>query len=380
VKTGLINGYYIDRYITFEPYSPQFTRHTEAYFAQYPSGKILAVYSRGTISPLLEFLICKESNNGGKDWDLPYLFYDTPNQWDVQPNFGMYGDYLLFFYTDYKGYENVYDCKIRIKYKKESDTVFTDGGQLPFPAGYTLNGRNYFRLRGSGTLKNPNGRHINMGSCDIGNNAHWRCFSWYCSADKDPRVAGNWYLSNIMPMGTAIDYDEPTAVELLNGNVYALSRTGMGVFYSNLSLDGGMTWEAGVPTTLPCASISHGAPAFLLRVSFDPSVILLFHDLDLSHRYPLGVSVSLNECATWQTADILDNSTHNVQYPQAILLSNGDILVSWWDQITDAHEGSVGCLIKNRGTPPPPPPPPSYEGGKVFLKGIFNKRKPLEVF
>src|SRR5690606_34944761 len=62
---------------------------------------------------------------------------------------------------------------------------------------------------------------------------------------------------------------EPAVVELLDGSLFLLGRTGTNRLWQSFSHDGGQTWEQPTPSPLE----SHNCPAALLRLENDGAVI-----------------------------------------------------------------------------------------------------------
>lgn len=102
---------------------------------------------------------------------------------------------------------------------------------------------------------------------------------------------------------------EPCAVELADGRVRLLARTGAGFIYSSLSVDGGETWSAPEPTTLesPCSSLT-------LRRAPDGRLVCLYNHVKplkegaFFPRTPLVYAVSSDDGVTWSAPVVIDDS------------------------------------------------------------------------
>ena len=119
--------------------------------------------------------------------------------------------------------------------------------------------------------------------------------------------------------------DEPTIVELSNGDLYMLIRTTAGSQYEALSSDGGLTWSPPAPSVLSSPS----APATLLRLSFDPNQIVVVWNDSPQNRYPLNVAMSLDDCRTWEYSRVLVNPGRQVAYPSIAQAADGMIVVAY---------------------------------------------------
>lgn len=100
---------------------------------------------------------------------------------------------------------------------------------------------------------------------------------------------------------------EPCAVELADGCVRLLARTGAGSIHTSLSADGGETWSEPEPTTLesPCSSLT------LRRGPGGRLVCLYNHATPLKEgaffpRTPLVYALSSDDGDTWSTPIVID--------------------------------------------------------------------------
>jgi sialidase-1 len=102
---------------------------------------------------------------------------------------------------------------------------------------------------------------------------------------------------------------EPCAVELADGRVRLLARTGAGSIHTSISADGGETWSEPEPTTLesPCSSLT-------LRRAPDGRLVCLYnHATPLKEgaffpRTPLVYALSSDDGATWSAPIVIDAS------------------------------------------------------------------------
>ena len=95
-----------------------------------------------------------------------------------------------------------------------------------------------------------------------------------CSILKSTDDGENWVKGGDIIFDEATGVDEPTVVELANGGIYMLMRSGVGWLYQATSNDKGETWTKATATTLD----SPNAPAMLYRLSLKPSKILVVWD------------------------------------------------------------------------------------------------------
>jgi hypothetical protein len=102
---------------------------------------------------------------------------------------------------------------------------------------------------------------------------------------------------------------EPCAVELADGRVRLLARTGAGSIHTSISADGGETWSEPEATTLesPCSALT-------LRRAPDGRLVCLYNHVKPLHegaffpRTPLVYALSSDDGATWSAPVVIDAS------------------------------------------------------------------------
>jgi len=139
---------------------------------------------------------------------------------------------------------------------------------------------------------------------------------------------------------------EPCAVELADGRVRLLARTGAGSIHTSISADGGETWSEPEPTTLesPCSSLT-------LRRAPDGRLVCLYnHATPLKEgaffpRTPLVYALSSDDGATWSAPVVIDTSggehldRQNI-YPSPCFTPEGMVVV--WSTHGADPKGSFG--------------------------------------
>jgi hypothetical protein len=139
---------------------------------------------------------------------------------------------------------------------------------------------------------------------------------------------------------------EPCAIELADGRVRMLARTGAGSIHTSISADGGETWSAPEPTTLesPCSSLT-------LRRAPDGRLVCLYnHATPLNEgaffpRTPLVYALSSDDGATWSAPVVIDASgvehrdRQNI-YPSPCFTPEGMVVV--WSTHGADPKGSFG--------------------------------------
>jgi photosystem II stability/assembly factor-like uncharacterized protein len=139
---------------------------------------------------------------------------------------------------------------------------------------------------------------------------------------------------------------EPCTVELADGRVRLLARTGAGSIHTSISADGGETWSAPEPTTLesPCSALT-------LRRAPDGRLVCLYNHVKPLHegaffpRTPLVYALSSDDGATWSAPVVIDASgvehrdRQNI-YPSPCFTPEGMVVV--WSTHGADPKGSFG--------------------------------------
>jgi hypothetical protein len=139
---------------------------------------------------------------------------------------------------------------------------------------------------------------------------------------------------------------EPCAVELADGRVRLLARTGAGSIHTSISADGGDTWSAPEPTTLesPCSALT-------LRRAPDGRLVCLYNHVKPLHegaffpRTPLVYALSSDDGATWSAPVVIDatgvehRDRQNI-YPSPCFTPEGMVVV--WSTHGADPKGSFG--------------------------------------
>jgi predicted neuraminidase len=113
---------------------------------------------------------------------------------------------------------------------------------------------------------------------------------------------------------------ENMIVELQDGRLWMLIRTGSGVLWQSFSSDGGETWEDGSPTTIE----NPGARFFIRRL--ESGNLLLVDHHDFTGRSHLTAQISEDDGETWSEGLVLDERSP-VSYPDGVQDRDGLIWI-----------------------------------------------------
>jgi len=145
--------------------------------------------------------------------------------------------------------------------------------------------------------------------------------SWQASVDL--HIIAEKGCSELMEAAAGLC--EPAAVELPDGELFALFRTSANRLWQSRSRDRGWTWLPPEPSPLE----SNDCPAALLRLD-DGAVLVVYNDHP-TLRARLSACLSTDRCRTWSPSRLLGPEGHpdipEASYPQVCLLPDGTIVV-----------------------------------------------------
>lgn len=136
---------------------------------------------------------------------------------------------------------------------------------------------------------------------------------------------------------------EPALAECSDGSVYMLCRTGLEKIYELRSRDGGRTWSEPQASALT----GHNAPAALcgFRSRHGEGMFVVWNNSP-EHRWPLCVSASYDNGATWSAPITIANIPgQQSSYPGCIQAADGTIIVVYQQQLADGGRNILAARI-----------------------------------
>jgi predicted neuraminidase len=138
------------------------------------------------------------------------------------------------------------------------------------------------------------------------------------------------YLEKLTPYGTN-GLCEPALVELENGEVLMILRSGGSRHYESRSRDGGLTWTAPVPSRLA----GHNTPTALWRLRGTKEIVAVWNNSPLT-RYPLSVALSADGGRSWSNPRIVAATEGlQVSYPGLTQAADGTLVAVWQQALAD---------------------------------------------
>lgn len=139
------------------------------------------------------------------------------------------------------------------------------------------------------------------------------------------------FVEKLTPGGTN-GLCEPSMVELENGEIFMLLRSGASHHYESRSRDGGATWSNPKPSSLP----GHNTPTALFKVQQNPKEIIAVWNSSPLTRYPLSTALSADGGRTWSNPKIVAKTdSMQVSYPGVTQSTDGTFVAVWQQALPD---------------------------------------------
>lgn len=283
------------------------------------------------------------SSDFGKTWEGPVNLFSDEGPFACQPTEGFsFGDPSIGVFADKvivycHGTKHPNDLKSAHCYYRTS----YDSGKTWSPIEEMDLGFTYFAGMNHKVLRLSDGSYVRAigweknaqdGTITQGEGDQFYVVSFYRSTDEGI----SWQRGDDITIDVRCDdplpyaihgADEACYVELGDGSVYTLVRTGDNRLYESHSFDKGMTWEPLAPSPLT----SHNCPADLQRLP-NGDIAVVYNDHP-KFRQQLCVRLSSDNCKTWSEPKYFAPLGHlyepEAAYPVVELLPDGTIAVVW---------------------------------------------------
>jgi predicted neuraminidase len=281
------------------------------------------------------------SGDHGRTWSAPATLIQTPNARDYDPSVVVCGKRVLVTSTTLPPGGGIRTSTTWCVRSDDSGATWSKPYAIPMNHQYTcgkthcglqlrsgtlLLGYSWDLLCEKGqTLQREGEMHLRAGvmiSTDRGQ-------TWRNGGDTDAsykKVSG----------GAIHGTDEPAIVELDDGSVYMLMRTGSDHLYQARSTDEGRSWTQIGPSPLRGSN----APAALCRFQVGTRRgILCVWDNGLT-RFPLCAAASFDGCRTWSKPRDLAGPTDGKQasYPSCQQAADGTLMAVWQQDVAGGRD------------------------------------------
>ncbi len=299
--------------MTVAPVGPQNPRNSEAAIVPLKDGSLLLAWTNFYAGNGADHgparISGKISKDKGLTWGETYTVLENDGGCNVmEVNFMRLRDGSLALFYCQKNTEDK-DCRVMMRTSKDEGKTWGAAKRLSPEAKYTglTNGR-AIRLKTGRILLEAweGGTSYACLSDDDG-------VTWHDGARVKPAKGECW---------------EPACVELKDGRVLMLMRTGLGGQYKTLSSDGGETWSEPVPSALEGSA----APVSISRIPTTGDLLAIWnHNPGAQTRTPLTAAVSKDEGETWQNFRNLEDKPGDAWAYPAVTWVDAQALITYFN-------------------------------------------------
>ena len=261
---------------------PDNPRNSEGDFITLKSGRILYIYTRFTGDSYMDhataFLASRYSDNGGKTWS------KEDKQVVAQEGQQNVMSVSLFRLTTgeiamiYLRKNSLTDCMPMIRFSSDEAQTWSE------PKPCITDRQGYFVVHNNRVIQMQNGRLILPVAYSGG------IYSYF--SDDNGKT---WKSSIAVPKPEGIIHQEPAVVELSNGDLSMIMRTGVSTQYITYSKDKGESWSPSTPSNIVSASQS---PASIAKIPGSSDILLVWNNNNNNEtpalrakRTPLNIAV-----------------------------------------------------------------------------------------
>ena len=296
-----------------------------------PNGELIAIFVGTEDLFVRDTIMGSISSDGGRTWGEAFTIIDSPDGLDGDPALTTSRDRVIVMDAELRppfGLENYHETRINARSSDDNGRSWGPVFQLHTDHRYWAMPNKGIELE-DGTLLKPFWWEVILEfyQSEVAEREMVTCSGVLASNDGGEtwQERGNVFLGDPREKRPSTDQslDEPSIVELSNGDIYMLMRTKLGRLYETVSHDKGYTWEEPRPTQL----ISCSAPAALHRLSKEPSKIVAVWNNSPDHRWPLDVAISYDDCKTWAFSRTIADPGEQVAYPAITSTEDGTVVV-----------------------------------------------------
>ncbi len=260
----------------------------------------------------------KLSKDGGKTWGEKFTLVENDGGRNVmEVNFlRLKDDRIALFYCQ-KNTEST-DCRVMMRTSRDEAKTWSAAKQISPSGRYTglTNGR---------CLRLKTGR-ILLETWDSGDS--------YCYLSDDD--GETWRESDRIKPGDGSW--EPACIELEDGRVLMLTRTGLGGQYQSHSNDGGETWSEPIPSPL----VGSAAPVSISRIPKTGDLLAIWnHNPGASKRNPLTSAISKDEGETWEKFRNIEEDPEDAWAYPAVTWVDDQALLTYFN-----YRGGLSLQLK----------------------------------
>ena len=312
-----------------------FLRNTIPQVARMGDGRLIAVFGTYGKNDGNGRINAAFSSDGARTWSAPKLLIDDPKMDDGDPNILVSGNNVWVYGTRTRIPNDIKKAWTTVVKSTDNGATWSQPREIFIPRQYTPGKQhNAIRLR-DGTFA--------MGiSWDL-----WAEKGMAARTEGEMNLASglllstdgeNWTLhGNIYTViddkvrpGFTNGLCEPSIVQLADGEILMILRSGSPRHYESRSRDGGHSWSSPVPSALTGSN----TPTALFRSSTGGEVVTVWNSNPLN-RWPLVTALSRDGGRSWSTPMVLADPGRQVSYPGLTQLQDGTFVAVWQEALLD---------------------------------------------
>ena len=313
-----------------------FFRNAIPQIARLGDGRLFAVWGGEGKSDPNARVYGAFSADGAKTWTPPRMLIDDPAMDDGDPNILVDGNTVWVYATRVRIPNDIRKAWTFMVKSTDNGNTWSTPKEIHIPRQYTPG-------------KQHNGIRLRDGSYAMG-------ISWDLWAEKGmaARTEGEMYLASGLLLSTdgenwtlhgniyAQTEDkvrpgftnglcEPSIVQLADGEILMILRSGGPRHYETRSRDGGHTWTSPVPSALTGAN----TPTALWRNERNANEIVAVWNSNPLNRWPLVAALSSNGGRSWSAPRVLANPGRQVSYPGITATQDGTFVAVWQESLAN---------------------------------------------
>jgi predicted neuraminidase len=299
--------------LTVAPVGSQNPRNSEAAIIQRNDGTLLLGWTEFYAGSGADHgparISGKISKDGGHSWGEKFTLVENDGRCNVmEVNFLRLKDNRLALFHLQKNTSNS-DCRVMMRTSADDGLTWSRATQLSPDDQYT---------------GLTNGRSIRLTTGRILLEA-WEGGDSYCYLSDDE--GRTWRESQRVRPEPGPCY-EPACIELKDGRVMMLMRTGCGGQFKSISHDAGLTWSSAEPTQLTGSA----APVSISRVPTTGDLLAIWnHNPGASKRNPLTAAISKDEGETWELFRNLEEAPDDAWAYPAVTWIDDRALITYFN-------------------------------------------------
>jgi len=263
-------------------------------------------------------IVGRISRDSGRTWGEKYTLINNDGRCNVmEVNFVRLRDGTIALFHCQKNSEDK-DCRVMMRVSSDEGKTWGNAKQLS-PAGV------YTGL--------TNGRAIRLKSGRILLETWVDGYSYCLLSDDEGKT---WKEGQrIKPKDGCW---EPACIELKDGRVLMLMRTGMGGQFKSISKDGGLTWTEPALTQL----VGTAAPVSISRIPTTGDLLAVWnHNLGAGKRNPLTSAISKDEGQTWTHFRNIEDAPDDAWAYPAVTWVKDEALLTYFN-----YKGGLSLKLK----------------------------------